>query len=847
MKDERLERAAIVLVIDDDPFIRLLARDSMEKIGLQVYEAADATAGLAAIGAHAPDIILLDVVMPGASGFEACCQARQLPNMEFCPIVMLTSLEDTDSVTQAYEAGATDFVGKPINWPLLQHRVRFILKAAASFRSVLKSDLQMANAQRVSSVGSWEWSIVPDHVTWSNEMYRICGIDPATFGKNYQGFLALVHPADRQQVEIAVRAALDHGATYDLEHRLLLSDGMVRAVHGKADVVFDVDGKAQSMSGTLQDITQRKLAEERIHYLANYDGLTDLPNRNLLEDRMNQAITLARRSSQRITILCLNLDGFKFINDSYGHAVGNNLLKAVAARIKAAVRESDTVARFGGDAFVLIFPALGDNRDVLRSVQRALDLFTKPFIVDSRALHVTASIGVCLYPDDGENVDVLLKNADVAMYEAKESGRNCFEFYAQEMGRRIEQYVEMENALRVALEQHQFEVYYQPKVNLGNGKFSGVEALIRWNHPQNGVIQPGIFISLAEKTGLIGPIGEWVMRTACAQAKQWHDMGFEDMSVAVNLSAYQFGQQNVTSLVLRVLADTGLAARHLELELTESMLMSDSESMLAALRDIKAIGVTLTLDDFGTGYSSLAYLKRFPIDVIKIDRSFVRNITTDPNDASLTRTIVLMAKSLKMKTVAEGVETPGQLGFLNAIKCDAVQGYYFSEPVNAAVLTEMLRNQLDHPMLSRGAAPERTILLLDDDPHVLSALWRVFRNENYQILQTTSALEAFELLAMHRVQVVISDQRMPTMSGTTFLSKVKELYPDTIRIILSGYTELESVIDAINRGAVYRFFTKPWDDQPLRDQIREAFEHHWLLHGKPDEDEQVLHRVGQQA
>jgi diguanylate cyclase (GGDEF)-like protein len=844
MKDERLERAAIVLVIDDDPFIRILARDSMEKIGLQVYEAADATAGLAAISTHAPDIILLDVVMPGVSGFEACRQARQLPNMEFCPIVMLTSLEDTDSVTQAYEAGATDFVGKPINWPLLQHRVRFILKAAASFRSVLKSDLQMANAQRVSSVGSWEWSIVPDVVTWSNEMYRICGVDPATFSKNYQGFLALVHPADRPQVEIAVRAALDHGATYDLEHRLLLSDGIVRAVHGKADVVFDVDGKAQSMSGTLQDITQRKLAEERIHYLANYDGLTDLPNRNLLEDRMNQAITLARRSSQRITILCLNLDGFKFINDSYGHAVGNNLLKAVAARIKAAVRESDTVARFGGDAFVLIFPGLVDNRDVLHSVQRALDLFAEPFIVDSRALHITASIGVCLYPDDGENMDVLLKNADVAMYEAKESGRNCFEFYAQEMGRRIEQYVEMENALRVALEQHQFEVYYQPKVNLGNGKFSGVEALIRWNHPQNGVIQPGIFISLAEKTGLIGPIGEWVMRTACAQAKQWHDMGFDDMSVAVNLSAYQFGQQNVTSLVLRVLADTGLAARHLELELTESMLMSDSESMLAALRDIKAIGVTLTLDDFGTGYSSLAYLKRFPIDVIKIDRSFVRNITTDPNDASLTRTIVLMAKSLKMKTVAEGVETPGQLGFLNAIKCDAVQGYYFSEPVNAAALTEMLRNQLDHPMLSRGAAPERTILLLDDDPHVLSALRRVFRNENYQILQTTSALEAFELLAMHRVQVVISDQRMPTMSGTTFLSKVKELYPDTIRIILSGYTELASVIDAINRGAVYRFFTKPWDDQPLRDQIREAFEHHWLLHGKPDEDEQVLHRVG---
>jgi diguanylate cyclase (GGDEF)-like protein len=842
MKDERIGRAAIVLVIDDDPFIRLLARDSMEKIGLEVHEATDGMSGLAAIGAHVPDIILLDVVMPGMSGFEACRQARQLPNMEFCPIVMLTALDDMDSVTRAYEAGATDFVGKPINWPVLEHRVRFILKSAESFRSVSESDSQMAIAQRISSVGSWAWRVGPDTVSWSDEMYRVCGVRPGEFGKDYQGFLALVHPADRSQVETAVRVALDHGAAYDLEHRLLLPDGIERVVHGKADVVFDVDGKALSMSGTLQDITQRKLTEERINFLANYDALTGLPNRNLLGDRLIQATTLARRNSQRITILYIDLDGFKFVNDSYGHAIGDILLKTVAARLKAAVRESDTVARLGGDEFVLIFLGLVDTRDVICSVQRIVDLFAEPFLVDSRELHVTASIGVCLYPDDGENVDILLKNVDVAMYAAKEGGRNCSKFYAREMGSRIEQHVKMENELRVALEQQQFEVYYQPKVNLCSGKLSGVEALIRWNHPQNGMIPPDSFISLAEETGLIVPIGEWVMRTACAQAKQWHNMGFDDMSVAVNLSACQFGRQNVTNLVLHVLADTGLAAQHLELELTESMLMSDSDGMLAALHDIKAIGVTLTLDDFGTGYSSLAYLKRFPIDVLKIDRSFVRNVTTDPNDASLTKTIVLMAKSLKMKTVAEGVETQGQLGFLSAIKCDAVQGFYFSKPVNADALTAMLRKQMGRPILPRESAPERTVLLLDDEPNVLSALARVFRNEGYQILKTTSALEAFEMLAMHRVQVIISDQRMPIMSGTTFLSKVKELYPDTIRIILSGYAEFSSVIDAINYGAVYRFFTKPWDDQFMRDQLLEAFEHHWLIHGRPEE--QVLHEAG---
>lgn len=300
MKEERVARAAIVLIIDDDPYFRLLVRDSLEEIGLEVYEAADAASGLAAIGVHAPDIVLLDVVMPGISGFEACRQARQLPNMQFCPIVMLTSLEDMDSVTQAYEVGATDFVSKPINWPLLQHRVRFILKAAESFRSVMKSDLQMANAQRISSIGSWEWNVKADTMSWSNEMYRICGIRPGTYGKNYQSFLALVHPADRLQVEAAVRAALGQGPPYDLEYRLLLPDGTERPVHGKGDVVFDLDGKAISMSGMLQDITQRKLAQERIHYLANYEALTDLPNRNLLEDRMLQAIIQAKRNSEHI-------------------------------------------------------------------------------------------------------------------------------------------------------------------------------------------------------------------------------------------------------------------------------------------------------------------------------------------------------------------------------------------------------------------------------------------------------------------------------------------------------------------------------------------------------------------
>lgn len=837
MNDRLPECAARALIVDDDPFIRLLARDALENIHLQVAEATDGRSALSAIAALAPDIILLDVMMPDMSGFDVCRQALLIPGAELTPILMLTSLEDAGSITQAYEAGATDFINKPINWSILGHRVRYILKAAKLLQNVVKSDLQLANAQRMSAVGSWEWRIGPDATFWSEEMYRICAVESGTFEHTQRAFLALVHPQDRPQVETAVRAALEHGHAYDIEHRLLCPDGAERFVHGKADVVFGADGRPVSMSGTLQDITQRKLAEARINHLANYDALTDLPNRNLLNDRATQSISMARRSGRQLTILFLDLDGFKFVNDCFGHPVGDALLKSVATRLKAVVRECDTVARLGGDEFVLILPGLAENLDAGGPAQKILDIFAEPFSVNGRALRVTASMGVCIFPGDGDSVDALLKNADVAMYSAKEKGRNCFQFYAQEMSLRVERRVAMENALRTAVECQQFELHYQPKVNLRSSQVCGVEALVRWHHPEQGMVPPDTFISLSEDTGLIVPIGEWVLRTACVQARKWHDMGFHDLSVAVNLSARQFSQQNVAELVTQVLAETGLAADHLELELTESVLMADSDAMLKALREIKATGVVLTLDDFGTGYSSLSYLKRFPIDVLKIDRSFVSGVTTDPDDASLTKSIIELAHALQMKTVAEGVETQGQLGFLSLNKCDAVQGYYFSRPIAADALSALLHSGTGLAPHARPAQCQRTILLLDDEPSVLAALARLLRRDGYQILQTTKVSVAFELLAEHNVQVLMCDQRMPEMNGTVFLSKVKGLYPETIRIILSGYAELNSVMDAINCGAVYRFFTKPWNDQFLREQLQDAFEYHWLLYGKPEPDE----------
>ncbi|MBC7859936.1 MAG: EAL domain-containing protein [Burkholderiaceae bacterium] len=828
---------ALALVIDDDPFIRLLARDALEKSGLRVAEAGDGATGLAAIAALAPDIILLDVMMPVMDGFEVCRQICRLPDAQLTPILMLTALDDADSIDRAYDAGATDFISKPIQWQILGHRVRYMLKASALLRNVTESDLQLAKAQRMTSVGSWQWHVGSDRTDWSDEMYRICGVRAGSVDQSLCGFLGLVHPADRKRVEAAVRAALEGGDDYDLEHRLLRPDGGERIVHGKADVVYDANRRPVSMSGMLQDITLRKQAERRITQLANYDALTDLPNRALLNDRITQAITLLKRAGPPLTILCLDLDGFKFVNDSFGHAVGDTLLKMVAGRLRGAIRECDSVARLGGDEFALILLGLADSGAMAAMAQKILELFAEPFVVDAHQLHVSASIGISVFPNDGDSSDALLKNADAAMYSAKEKGRDCFQFYAQEMSARAEQRVTLENALRGALEGGQFELYYQPKVDLRSGRIGGVEALLRWHRPRHGMMPPDSFIGLAEATGLIVPIGAWVLRSACLQAKKWHDMGFHDLTVAVNLSARQFGKQDIAQLVREALAESGLAARHLELELTESVLMSDSDAMLAALRDIKQVGVTLTLDDFGTGYSSLSYLKRFPIDVLKIDRSFINNVTTDADDASLTKSIILLAQSLKMKTVAEGVETAAQLGFLVKHHCDVVQGYYFSRPVGAEALSALLADSRSAPLMTPTAASERGVLLLvDDDPNIRLALARLLRPDGYQILQAANAAEGFDLLATHQVRVIVCDQRMPGMSGTDFLGQVKQIYPDTIRIVLSGYAELASVIEAINRGAVYRFLTKPWDEQLLRDQLRDAFEQHRLIYGEPARD-----------
>ena len=564
--------------------------------------------------------------------------------------------------------------------------------------------------------------------------------------------------------------------------------------------------------------------QERLNYLAYFDVLTGLPNRTLFYERLTQGLALARRNQSLLAVLSVDLDNFKTVIDTLGHGVGDLCLLEVGRRLTACLRETDTVGRISGDKFSIILPEIEHSEAAANVARKVIASGRKAYLIDGHELFVSVSIGITLFPDDADSSDALVGNADSAMYRAKDQGRNTYQFFTAEMNRNNQDKLRLEADLHYALLRGEFLLYYQPKVSCTTGKVTGFEALLRWQHPQRGLVGPIDFIPALEATDLIIDVSAWVLATACAQAQRWHAAGLGTPTIAVNVSGRQMLGDSLNQMVRQALDASGLAPAYLELELTESQLMKDAENVIGILARLKAMGVKLSVDDFGTGYSCLAYLKRFSIDSLKVDRAFVRDIIADPNDVSITRAIITLAHSLKLKVVAEGVETEGQLGLLIANHCDEIQGYYFSRPLPAEEATALLRTgrSLDSRVLG-SMKQSRTLLLVDDEANILSSLKRLLRIDGYQILTAPSAEQGLELLASHRVDVIVSDQRMPGMSGVEFLRRVKVLHPETIRLVLSGYTDLQTVTDAINEGAIYKFLTKPWDDSHLRANIQEAF------------------------
>ncbi|HEY6896232.1 MAG TPA: EAL domain-containing protein [Rhodocyclaceae bacterium] len=572
------------------------------------------------------------------------------------------------------------------------------------------------------------------------------------------------------------------------------------------------------------DVSASVQAEAKIKHLAHFDGVTGLPNRPQFIERFREWLAHGERHEHRVTVFFVAIDNFKAINDAWGYAAGDHMLQVFSERLRSTFRPTDVVGRLGGDCFGVVLAEDGGIDEISHAARRVLDLAALPVPMENETLHPTASIGIALFPQDGTDADHLLQGAETALFRAREKGRNTYEFAEAALNERVRFRQKLEVELRRALAQDEFVLHFQPKTSCRSGNIVGAEVLLRWHHPQRGLLPPGDFIPVLEDSGLIVPVGAWVLKAACAQAAAWMNEGLQCVPLAVNLSARQLRGDGIVELVREVLAASGVPPHLLELELTESMLMENVDSIIPTLQALKALGVRLSVDDFGTGYSSLSYLKQFPLDALKVDRSFVQDITADPNDASITRAIITMAHALKLKVIAEGVETEGQLGLLIANHCDEIQGYYFSRPVAAAGMQQMLKDDSRLPEhLLRVGERQRTLLLVDDEENILAAMKRLLRREGYSILTANSGAEGLEVLARNEVDVILSDQRMPGMTGVEFLRRAKDLYPNTVRVVLSGYTELQSVTSAINEGAIYKFLTKPWDDDQLRANIAEAF------------------------
>ncbi len=573
----------------------------------------------------------------------------------------------------------------------------------------------------------------------------------------------------------------------------------------------------------LWDISERIKYKVQLAHQASHDCLTQLPNRNLLVDRLDQALLYAERYHRSVAVMFADLDHFQIINDSLGHDVGDRLLQTVAGRFSGCIRASDTVGRQGGDDFLFVITDVAEESDIARLAQKILAAVDQPLEFDSHDLHVTCSIGISVYPKDGKDSQTLLKNADVAMFRAKEYGRNTYQFFTHHLSDKVSTRMTLEKHLRRALINHELSLCYQPQLELASGRMIGAEALLRWHNPELGDVPPATFIPLAEETGLIIPIGEWVLRTACKQNSLWQQAGLPALTMAVNLSPRQFWNPGLITSVTQILRETCLDPSFLELEITESMVMRDMSGTASMLKELKRIGVKLSIDDFGTGYSSLNHLRSFPFDKLKMDMSFVREITHDPGCAAIAKTIISLGHNLNLQVIAEGVETKAQLSYLRKLGCDEMQGFFFSKPVPAEEYAQLLLEDR-HLNLPKEESPHtKTLLLIDDEEIVIEALARILHSQDYRILSATCADEGFNQLALNQVDVILCDQKMPGMSGIEFFSRVKELYPATVRIAMSGYADAEMVATAINQAGIYKFLLKPIPSGSLIETLERAF------------------------
>ncbi|MBH0203242.1 MAG: EAL domain-containing protein [Nitrospira sp.] len=693
---------ALILVVDDEELMRVFVREALEQAGFEVCEASNGAQALEQFASRRPDLIVMDVVMPVMHGFSACAKLRESVEGSRVPILIMTGLDDADSIARAYEHGATDFIVKPMHAAILGHRVRYMLRGSLTLNALLRSEARLGLAQRIAKIGNWEWHPSTGRFTASPELCRLMGIRQQDFGGTKEAFLQIVHEEDRDRIDGALNAIFAERKPCDIDHRVILPNGGEFTVNLQAEAVFDDQLRGVTIVGTAQDISERKRSEREIHRLAYYDSLTGLPNRVLFKDRVTQSLAHAHRYHSTLAVLFLDLDRFKVINDTLGHNVGDLLLKQVADRLMDSIRHSDSIgrsvqtdetqelARLGGDEFTVLLTNIQDAQDAGTVARRILEALTRSFIIDGHEISVTVSVGIAICPTDGDSVDHLLKCSDIAMYHAKEQGRNNFQFYSSTMNALAAERLEMENELRKALERHELVVYYQPQVDIRSNRIVGAEALVRWPHPHRGMLLPAAFLPVAVDTGMIRRLDEEVLLMACRQNKAWQDGGYAPIRISVNVSNSFFHGASLTSTIAKALEETRLDPGYLELELTESITMQHVETSITMLQGLRGMGVRLSIDDFGTGYSSLSHLQRFPLNMLKIDQSFARDVTRNPANASITRAIISLAHSMNLSVLAEGVETGEQLALFRGQGCDEVQGHFFGRPMRGEEFVQLL-------------------------------------------------------------------------------------------------------------------------------------------------------------
>ncbi len=675
-----------ILLVDDDESFRLIASEVLRAAKFYVDEAASGSDAIDKISLHQPDLILLDAVMEGVDGFETCRLLRADPAMADVPIIMSTGLGDSDSINKAFNAGATDFIVKPLNYPILIHRLHFTLRASQNIAELKNKELQLAAAQRIARLGYWTWDTKKNEFCISEQLASLCETSLEEFNGTLGGFLDLIHPDDRGFVRDIILSAKHNKTIQHMEYRIEIQSGEVIYVHQEIEAITDQNDFV--ITGTVQDITHKKQTEKQIHRLAYFDNLTGLASRSYYQERIEDIIKTAARRHEQFAFLFLDLDGFKDINDSFGHNIGDQFLKAIAQRIKLVIRDIDFASRMGGDEFCIILTNIADQESVAEVATRCLQKINQPLLLDNHQIIPRASIGIAIFPRDGHSETELMKAADTAMYSAKQAGKQRHVFYSPDMASQAIHRLKNEQMLRAAFEKEQFFLEYQPQVSMITGRIVGVEALVRWQHPEKGIVPPNEFITLAEQLGLIVSLGDWVLKTALDQIVHWRSQGLPYIRIAVNISPYHFKNASLLDTVQDLLDQTQVPAEFLELEVTESAMQT--EGHVDIFRQLRKLGVKIAIDDFGTGFSCLASLNQLPLDCLKIDKIFVDDVLYNPHTSLLLGTIIGLANALGYTLIAEGVETKEQALVMHGLGCHIIQGFFFSRPVDSESIPALL-------------------------------------------------------------------------------------------------------------------------------------------------------------